>query len=113
MLDIIKNDPWLEPHSDAIEGRHSYYLKRLSHLTKGGKISLSDFANGHNYFGLNKTPEGWVFREWAPNATEIYLIGTFNNWQKVDEFRLTKTEGGVWEINLTQEIGRASCRERV
>ena len=103
MLDIIKNDPWLEPHSDAIEGRHSYYLKRLSHLTKGGKISLSDFANGHNYFGLNKTSEGWVFREWAPNATEIYLIGTFNNWQKVDEFRLTKTEGGVWEINLTQE----------
>lgn len=103
MLEIIKNDPWLAPYSKAINGRHSYYQKRLSHLTKGGKITLSDFANGHMYFGLNKTPEGWVLREWAPNATNIYLIGTFNNWQKLDEYKLTKTEGGVWEINLPSD----------
>src|SRR5690554_2038195 len=101
MLEIIKNDPWLKPHSDAIEGRHNYYLKRLSHLTKEGKISLSDFANGHKHFGLNKTTDGWVLREWAPNATDIHLIGTFNNWQKLDEFRLKKTDAGVWEIKLS------------
>ena len=72
MLDIIKNDPWLAPFNEAIEGRHSYYLKRLSDLTQNGKITLSDFATGHLWFGLHRTDEGWVLREWAPNATEIF-----------------------------------------
>lgn len=63
MLDIIKNDPWLEPHAKAIEGRYNYYQRRLSDLTRKGTIRLSDFANGHLYFGLHKTPQGWVFRE--------------------------------------------------
>ena len=98
MLDLIKNDPWLEPYSKAIEGRHNYYLERLNQLTNGGKKSLSDFANGYLYFGLNKTDQGWTFREWAPNATEIYLIGTFNNWQKQEGYKLNRAENGVWEI---------------
>ncbi len=58
MLDIIKNDPWLSPYEKAIEGRHSYYLKRLSDLTQGGKITLSDFATGYLWFGLHRTDEG-------------------------------------------------------
>ncbi len=97
MLDIIKNDPWLEPHAKAIEGRHAYYEKRLADLTQGGKISLSDFATGHLYFGLHKTDEGWVFREWAPRATGIFLVGTFNQWQRLESFRLKKMENGIWE----------------
>ena len=98
MLDIIKNDPWLEPYSKAIIGRHSYYLKRLSELTKKGTIKLSDFATGHLYFGLHKTSEKWVLREWAPNATEIFLIGTFNQWQRLESFRLQPIGNGVWEV---------------
>ncbi|HBT85448.1 MAG TPA: 1,4-alpha-glucan-branching enzyme [Porphyromonadaceae bacterium] len=98
MLDIIKNDPWLEPYSKAIIGRHSYYLKRLSELTKKGTIKLSDFATGHLYFGLHKTSDKWVFREWAPNATEIFLIGTFNQWQRLESFRLQPIGNGVWEV---------------
>ncbi len=100
MLEIIKNDPWLEPHSKAIEGRHNYYLKRLSHLTQNGNIKLSDFATGYLYFGMHKTPEGWIFREWAPNAIEIFLIGTFNNWQKLESYKLQRVENGVWEVKI-------------
>ena len=100
MLKIIKNDPWLEPHSSAIEGRHNYYLKRLSNITNNGEITLSDFSTGYLYFGLHKTNEGWIFREWAPNATEIFLVGTFNNWQKLEAYRLQREENGVWEVRL-------------
>ena len=103
MLDIIKNDPWLAPYNEAIEGRHSYYLKRLTDLTKGGKITLSDFATGHLWFGLHRSDEGWVLREWAPNATEIFLIGTFNQWQRMESYRLKKKEGGVWEVKIPAE----------
>lgn len=100
MLDIIKNDPWLEPFAKAITGRHDYYLKRLSHLTKNGKLKLSDFATGYKYFGLQKTSDEWIFREWAPNATEVFLIGTFNQWQKNESFRLKPIGNGEWEVRV-------------
>ena len=42
---------------------------------------LQDFATGHLYFGLHKEKNFWVFREWAPNAIEVYLVGDFSNWE--------------------------------
>jgi hypothetical protein len=30
-------------------------------------MTLSDFADGYDYYGLHKVKDGWVFREWAPN----------------------------------------------
>ena len=99
MLDIVKNDPWLEPFSRSIEDRNNYFLKKEKELTQNGKIRLSDFATGYLYFGLHKTTDGWVFREWAPNATEIFLIGTFNNWQRMEPYRLRSIEKGVWEVD--------------
>ena len=53
-----------------------------------GTQTLSDFASGYLYFGLHKVSEGWVIREWAPNATEVFLIGDFNNWRPKEEYRL-------------------------
>ena len=101
-LKLIENDPWLEPFSAAIEGRHQYVLNKELELTNGGKTTLSDFATGHLYFGLHRTRKGWVFREWAPNAKDIYLIGDFNNWQVKAEYRLHKVRrsNGVWEVEL-------------
>jgi 1,4-alpha-glucan branching enzyme len=95
-LNLIKNDPWLEPYSTAITGRFQYALDREAVLT-GGK-SLSEFANGYFYFGLQKTADGWTFREWAPNATALYLAGDFNNWEKREDFRLQRRDHGVWEL---------------
>jgi 1,4-alpha-glucan branching enzyme len=101
-LSILKNDPWLEPYSKAIEGRYQYALHREQALTGGS--SLSDFANGHRYFGLCKSTEGWTFREWAPNATAIYLIGDFNRWEKREDFRLHRVENGVWEASFDTNV---------
>lgn len=93
-LNIIKHDLWLEPFEEAINGRYRYALGKKSELTNGGKQSLSDFATGYLYFGLHKTSKGWVFREWAPNATQIYLIGTFSNWKEDQAYAMTRFPNG-------------------
>ena len=64
MLELIKNDPWLEPYKQIIESRYKKIRLKEKEITKNNTISLSDFANGHIYFGLNKTSNGWVIREW-------------------------------------------------
>ena len=101
---LVKNDAYLEPYEDAIRGRHDHYLWKLNQLTGNGRKSLTDFANGHEYYGLHKLSKGWVFREWAPNATEIYLVGDFNGWQETERYRATRIEGtGNWELRLSEK----------
>jgi len=100
MLKIIENDPWLTPYTGAIEGRHDHALWRESQLT-GGKMSLKDFASGYLYYGLQRTESEWVFREWAPNATDICLIGDFSGWEEQERFRLHRiNDAGDWEVRI-------------
>ena len=99
-LNLIKNDPWLEPYADAITGRHQHVIEKEAELTNNGKQTLSDLASGYLYFGLHRTDKGWVFREWAPNATHIYLVGTFNNWEEKEKYSLKRLKNGNWEIKL-------------
>ncbi|MGL4293860.1 MAG: alpha-amylase family glycosyl hydrolase, partial [Bacteroidales bacterium] len=101
-LNLIKRDPWLQPYEKAITDRHEYALKKEKELT-GKSGSLSDFATGYMYYGLHRTADGWVFREWAPHATCIYLIGNFNDWQEREEFRLQPIGNGSWELVLPAE----------
>jgi 1,4-alpha-glucan branching enzyme len=102
-LTIIKQDSWLQPFEKAIEGRHQHAIDKEKELT-GGKITLADFATGYLYFGLHRTATGWVFREWAPHATAIYLIGDFNGWQQLPDFQLHPVENGIWEIKLPHQL---------
>ncbi|MBR4366849.1 MAG: alpha amylase C-terminal domain-containing protein [Bacteroidaceae bacterium] len=99
-LGIVKRDGWLEPFSDAINGRHQHVVDKIGELTQGGKQTLSDFASGYMYFGLHRTDKGWVLREWAPNATEIYLVGDFNNWSELPQYKMKRIDNGNWEIKL-------------
>jgi 1,4-alpha-glucan branching enzyme len=99
-LKLVKDDPWLEPYQQAISGRYRYFLEKQRQLTQQQTITLSDFASGYLYFGLHRTPDCWIFREWAPNATAIFLVGTFNDWQQREAFQLQPLENGVWEIRL-------------
>ena len=100
-LGLIANDPWLEPFEAAINGRHQNAVNKINELTGNGKTTLSDFANGYLYYGFHKSGNEWVFREWAPNATSITLIGDFNDWKESDEFKLKRLPGtNDWEIRL-------------
>lgn len=99
-LKIVRDDEWLQPFEAAIQGRHEHVNNKIADLT-GGKGSLSDFADGHLYFGLHRTPRQWVLREWAPNATAIYLTGTFNQWQELPNYAFKRIdENGTWELKL-------------
>ncbi len=99
-LELIENDSWLAPYTDAIKGRHQHALDKEAQLTDHGSKSLSEFASGYLYFGIHLTDKGWVIREWAPNATHIYLIGTFNNWQEKEEYELKPLDNGNWELTV-------------
>ena len=99
-INLVKNDPWLEPFEGAIQGRHDHVLYKLNELS-AGKGKLSEFADGHLYFGLHRTARQWVMREWAPNATAIYLIGDFNGWKEEAQYAFKRVEGtGNWELKL-------------
>ncbi len=98
---LIQNDPWLEPYGEAIVRRMQKTLDREKALA--GESSLQSFASGHLWFGLHRLEHGWVMREWAPHATEIFLIGSFNNWQFEEKFRFKRLEHGNWEMKLDDE----------
>jgi 1,4-alpha-glucan branching enzyme len=98
---LIQDDMWLQPFADVIISRTEAARKKEKELT--GDRSLYDFASGYLYFGLHKTDNGWVMREWAPNATQIYLIGSFNNWETQKNYAFVSLENGVWELNLKED----------
>ena len=118
----LLDDGYLKPYEDAIRGRAQRASDRMNELTQG-KCSLSDWANAHNYYGLHKvevegegeqrnetvhcttTTSGcdyeWVFREWAPHATSMWLVGDFNGWKIDPDFEVFRIEGtDVWERRI-------------
>ncbi len=99
MKKIYETDPWLEPFKDAIEARHARILADRQKLC--GKGSLSKAVNNHLYYGLHRTEDGgWVFREWAPSANRIYLIGDFNSWKRTPGWALQPVGNGNWELRI-------------
>jgi len=90
-------DPWLKPFSEIIDERISKCHQKERHLAGNG--SLTGFAMGHFYYGLHREKDNWIFREHAPNATDIYLKGTFTGWKEKPEFRMNRiNQHGDWEI---------------
>ena len=101
MYKIIELNPVLQWHADDIALRMRLYRntkKRL--LAKGQK--LKDFANGHEYYGFHRVEGGWVYREWAPSAYQLYLTGDFNGWNQTSH-PMTRLDHGNWELFLEGE----------
>ena len=96
-LAILRNDPWLEPYAAAIEGRHQDVIRKMEELTADTGGSLKRFANAYNYFGLHRDKKGWIFREYAPNATRIFVTGTFTGWKDDERYELNRLPDGAWE----------------
>ena len=64
-VSLVELDPWLAPYEGALRLRiQRFRAMRKRLLPEGG--TLSDFANGALYYGIHRTQEGWVYREWAP-----------------------------------------------
>lgn len=73
---MIHLDPYLEPYEKNIRMRLAKHAAMHRKLLPGGG-RLREFANGHLYYGIHRTPLGWVYREWAPQARALHLIGDF------------------------------------
>jgi 1,4-alpha-glucan branching enzyme len=105
----VKRDPLLAPHAETLRRRMAKIAATEKRLT-GGRRSLADFASGHEYFGLHLRGNQWVLREWAPNATRIFLIGELTGWKPHRGFALErKGTQGVWELRLPRRaLGHGS-----
>lgn len=97
-LRILEIDPWLTPFQADLTLRMDRFV-HLKHQLLGEGTSFSDFANGHQYFGFHREMDGWVYREWAPGAEALFLIGDFNGWNRRSH-PLIRGEAGVWELRL-------------
>ncbi|MBQ3547698.1 MAG: alpha amylase C-terminal domain-containing protein [Clostridia bacterium] len=98
---IIKIDPYLTPYKDDLLLRINNYSNKKRELC--GEGSLIDFANGHNFFGFHKTKDGWVYREWAPAADNMFLTGDFNGWD-IYKTPMTRLDNGVFEVFVGDEL---------
>jgi 1,4-alpha-glucan branching enzyme len=114
---VLELDGYLKPDINNIEHRYNEYRKWKDTIDEheGGYES---FTKGYLKFGLNVGKNGEVeYREWAPNATEAYLIGDFSNSSSrrsrgflpsnnpIDNWNRTshpmkKDNWGVWEITV-------------
>ncbi len=96
-------DPWLSPYRGELEQRRLAVEQMRRRLT-GGRMSLADFASGHEFFGLHRTADGWVFRERAPFATGIFLVGDATGWREDEAYRMQMIgDSGEWELHLAPD----------
>jgi len=98
-LKILEIDPWIESYEKDLLLRMDRYEKVRRELL-GVTGRFADFANGHHFFGFHREADGWVYREWAPGADGLFLIGDFNNWDR-NTHPLEEIGGGVWEIRIS------------
>jgi len=98
---LVAADPYLAPYLDTIQRRLQAIENMAARLLTDNVAALSDFAAGHTYYGLHRSETGWVFREWAPNAVAVYLVGDMSAWQVAEPYRLQRINpNGDWEIRL-------------
>ena len=92
--ELVKLDPWLEPYSQEIRERTARYETALEECG-----SLRNFASAHEDYGIHFKDDEWIYREWAPRAHSLALIGDFNEWSR-EAHPLTRNSDGVWELRL-------------
>ena len=98
MYKILELNPQLQSCAWDIDLRMAMYEGAKDRLLPNGG-SLKDFANAHHYYGFHHVPSGWYYREWAPNAYQLYLTGDFNNWN-LTSHPLKRVDDESWEIRL-------------
>src|SRR5690606_37534304 len=67
---------------------------------------MGQISQGHHYFGFNRgtfydKPGVW-YREWAPGALQLRLIGDFNDWDRYGH-PLVRDQFGIWSLFLPDD----------
>lgn len=76
--------------------------EKKTDLAKNTDLAPYLFHQGTNfhayeYLGVHRVGDAYIFRTWAPNASRIFVVGDFNQWQETDEMIRT-TEGGLFSL---------------
>ncbi len=102
---VLRDKDYLLPYTDAIMGRFKHAAWKMHEITQGAG-TLSNLATGYLHYGLHRLKDGtWMFREWAPNATAMYIIGEMNDWKELPEYACQRN-GNEWEIHLPADALR-------
>ena len=101
MYKILDLNPQLASFAGDIDLRMSLYRATKGRILAEGQ-TLNDFANAHNFYGFHRVEGGWIYREWAPSAYQLYLTGEFNNWQWLSH-PMQRVGDGNWELFLEGE----------
>lgn len=99
---LIDRDSWLEPHREVLRKRFEHIQNVRRQFDDAGGLT-GQVSRGHLYFGFNRgekdgAPGVW-YREWAPAARLMALIGQFNDWSR-DANPMKRDAYGVWSCFL-------------
>ena len=110
---IVLADGWLAPYAQEIRTRLRLYDSQMERIERRWG-SLKEAAHGYARMGFNRDAQTgeWVYREWAPGARELYLIGDFNGWDRTAT-PLCPDKEGVWQVRLPAEALQHGQRVKV
>ena len=99
---LIKLDPLLKPHASELRERFAHFQRFKAQIENSSGV-LGEITQGHRYFGFNRGENagesGVWYREWAPGAKALSLIGDFNDWNR-DANPMSVDEWGIWHLFL-------------
>jgi 1,4-alpha-glucan branching enzyme len=101
--ELVKEESWLEVVADEINARKNRF-SIVYHDIIQEFGTLSEFANSHHYYGVqyDTIRKGWIYREWAPKANQLFLAGDFNGWDR-NTHPLKRNHRNDWEIFLPKK----------
>jgi 1,4-alpha-glucan branching enzyme len=74
----------------SLLGDQDFYL-----FNAGSHTRLYDKLGAHPITSDGR--EGTYFAVWAPNADAVFVVGTFNDWNKASHPLRPKGSSGIWE----------------
>ncbi len=97
---LVQDEAWLADYAMQIQARMERFQNAL-HGIENYSGSITEFAGMHLYYGIHFEAwrNGWVYREWAPAANQLYFIGDFNGWNLASH-PMRRNPRGDWEIFL-------------
>ncbi|MCE7053585.1 alpha amylase C-terminal domain-containing protein [Algoriphagus sp. AGSA1] len=97
---IVREEHWLAPYEAQIQHRFDRFQEALREINDFSG-SILEYASSHAYYGIHFEAwrKGWVYREWAPAADQLYFFGDFNDWNR-SSHPMKRTSRGDWEIFL-------------
>ncbi|MDD3991005.1 MAG: 1,4-alpha-glucan-branching enzyme, partial [Desulfobacteraceae bacterium] len=100
---LVMRDSLLAPYADVIGNRLRRMEETATHLAPRG-FRWSEATLAHQRYGLHRQADGWVFRDWAPGAEAIFLVGDHSGWREDPRFALRReNDGGDWVVRLPPE----------